>query len=280
MTEPTKPGDTPGIPNPVPGQAPANTPVNPAVPGQAQTPPAGVTPQAPSTPVPLDRKGTPPTPGGQPGEQTVPLKALQDEREKRQALQSELDKVQQYVQQQQLSNSQTSYGMPQSAPQAPQSTNEQEQARLDQLWQTDPRQAVKAEINQSLSYYDTVNANLEGQATYLSTKYPDFNAYRSTAMNYIRSLPYDQRAQEGIVELAYMVARGQNVDTILQTKEQELMEKFKSGQLAGSLHQPAGAGAVPITPTGEVTLTPDQINAANAMGLSHADYASQIKAGT
>jgi hypothetical protein len=198
---------------------------------------------------------------------------LQEEREKRQSLQAELDQVKQYVQQ---TNAGTTYGTPQGAPQPAQAPIDQARAQIDKLWESDPRQAVRAEINQSLTYYDTVNANLEGQATYLSQKYPDFNNYRTTAMNYIRTLPYEQRAQDGIVELAYMVARGQNVDSILQTKEQELMEKFKTGQLAGSLHQPAGATGAPMTPTAGVTLTPDQTAAANAMGLSPEDYIANM----
>jgi tellurite resistance protein len=268
-----------GNPNPDSGAAPANEP-NPAVPGQAQTPPAGVNPQEPNAGVPLDRQGQPPAPGASGDDKTVPLAALQEEREKRQALQSELEQVRQQVSQIQQTNGGTTYGAPQAAPQAPQSTYEQQRAQIDELWEKDPREAVKAEINQSLSYYDTVNAQIEAQANQLAGKYNDFNHYRTTAMNYIRTLPYDQRAQNGIVELAYMVARGQNVDTLLQTREQELMDKFKTGQLAGSLHQPAGAGSLPVTSTGEVSLTPDQINAANAMGLSHADYASQIKAGS
>ena len=115
-------------------------------------------------------------------------------------------------------------------------------------------------------------------STQLAGKYADFNNYRTQAMNYIRTLPYDQRAQNGIVELAYMVARGQNVDQLVQTREQELMEKFKTGQLAGSLHQPAGAGGQMQTPGGEVTLNPEQAAAAQAMGLSPADYAANMKA--
>jgi tellurite resistance protein len=206
----------------------------------------------------------------------VPLKALQEEREKRQQLQQELEQVKQLVQGTQQPNAGQVYGTPQASPQAPQATNDVQAKELERLWETDPRQAVRAEIDQSLSYYDTVNAQIESQANFLQTKYPDFNSYRTTAMNYIRTLPYNQRAQNGIVELAYMVARGQNVDTILQTKEQELMEKFKTGQLAGSLHQPAGAGSAPMTPTGEVTLTPEQQTAAQAMGLSDQDYAAHM----
>jgi len=300
MVEPTKPGEPTGKPEPgqttPPGQAPANpptgqapvvtpTPVTPA-PGTVQTPPAGGTPQEPqpTTPqvtpprVPLDRKpGFTPTPGAPTGDQTVPLKALQDEREKRQGLQQQVDQLTQVVQGIQ-GNAGTTYGTPQGAQQAPQQPITDQRAEIDKLWQTDPRQAVTAEISQSLTYYDSVNAQIESQANFLSTKYPDFSSYRQTAMNYIRTLPYEQRGQEGVVELAYMVARGQNVDTILQAREQELMEKFKTGQLAGALHQPAGASGTPITPISDVTLTPDQSAAAHAMGVSEVDYIASMKA--
>lgn len=311
MTEPTKPGEPTGTPTPgqalQPGQqAPANQPGTPApvagtpAPGTVQTPPAGVTPSgtpgtpapgtpaagtpapgtpAPGTPsaaVPLDRRpaGTPP-PGAPTGDQTVPLKALQEEREKRQGLQVEVDRLTQVVQGIQ-NNGGTTYGAPQGAPQVAQQPNPDPRAHIDKLWETDPKQAVQAEISNSLTYYDSVNANIESQANFLGQKYPDFGNYRTTAMNYIRTLPYDQRAQEGIVELAYMVARGQNVDSILQTKEQELMEKFKTGQLAGALNQPAGASGQPFTPAAGTELTSDQKVAAQAMGMSEEDYIANI----
>jgi tellurite resistance protein len=168
------------------------------------------------------------------------------------------------------------YNAPQEPSQAPQQTIDAQREQINKLWETDPREAVRAEIDQSLLYYDTVNATLESQANHLASKYPDFNTYRTTAMNYIRTLPYSQRAQQGIVELAYMVARGQNVDTILQTRERELMEKFKTGQLAGGLHTPAGAGGHPTTPTADVTLSPEQKQAAAAMGLSEQDYIAHM----
>jgi tellurite resistance protein len=272
-------GEPTGNPNPASGPAPANEP-NPAAPGSVQTPPEGVKPQEPANPaqpVPLDRQkqGQQPTPGAPTGG-NVPLSALQEEREKRQALQQELENVKQYVQQiAGQPNAGTTY--PQGAQAPVQAPADNQRAQIDKLWETDPRQAVRAEIDSSLSYYDTVNAHIEAQANQLASKYPDFNNYRTTAMNYIRTLPYEQRGQQGVVELAYMVARGQNVDTILQTREQELMEKFKTGQLAGALNQPAGAGAAPATPMGQVTVTPEQQAAAEAMGISVDDYIANMK---
>jgi hypothetical protein len=164
-----KPGEPTGTPNPAPGQAPGQTPASPDVPGQAQTPPAGVPPQGPKPGVPLDRQ--PQTPGV-PGDQTVPLKALQEEREKRQQLQQELEQVKQLVQGAQQPNAGQVYGTPQASPQAPQATNDVQAKELERLWETDPRMAVRAEIDQSLSYYDTVNAQIESQGLCLTISGP------------------------------------------------------------------------------------------------------------
>jgi tellurite resistance protein len=213
------------------------------------------------------------------------LSALQEERAARQeeqaktaGLQTQLDQLQQYVQQiaPQQGNAGTTY--PQAGQVAPQGTNADQRARIDKLWAADPKQAVQAEIDASLVQYDQVSAQVEAQANFLAQKHPDFNNYRTTAMNYIRTLPYSQRAQDGIVELAYMVARGQNVDSVVQAREAELMEKFKTGQLAGALHQPAGATGTPITPqAGQITA--DQHAAAQAMGLSDEDYIANMSSG-
>lgn len=263
-----------GNPNPASGAAPANQP-NPAAPGQAQPQPGGG--QQPAS---APQGGQPPAPGASGDEKTVPLAALQEERDRRQALQAELDQVRQYVQgmQQQQPNGGTAYNAPQSPQNASYGTNNAQREQIERLWETDPREAVRAEISNSLATYDTINAQVEAQANQLASRYPDFNNYRQTAMNYIRTLPYSQRAQNGIVELAYMVARGQNVDTLLQSREQELMEKFKTGQMAGGLHTPAGAGGTPRMPQGDITLSPEQQAAAAAMGMSPQEYAANMKA--
>jgi hypothetical protein len=214
--------------------------------------------------------------GGQ--QQTVPLRALQEEREKRQALQTRVEQLTQYVQQIAHNPGATTYGnAPQSPSQAHSGTNAGSQVDIDKLWESDPRKAVQATIQQSLSTYDSINASLESQASYLSNKYPDFNEYRQTAMNYLRTLPYDQRAQDGIVELAYMVARGQNVDNLIKTREQQLMEKFQRGELAGSMTgTPAGAAGMTMVPGDQPQLTADQKVAAEAMGISEADYIASM----
>ena len=73
-------------------------------------------------------------------------------------------------------------------------------AELEKLWQTDPRQAVQTEIMLAAQWQDNINAQVDGEAEQLAGKYADFNDYRNTAMRYVRALPLDQRARQGIVE--------------------------------------------------------------------------------
>ncbi len=249
---------------------------NPNPADQNPNPPAGTGNQpAPSAPGTQNAGVTPPT-GDKGGAPQVPLAALQEEREKRQALQDEVEQLKRLV----TGNSQQApnYGVPQrQAVQQnidPYGTNWHQE--IEKLWETDPRRAVQAEIMKAFSWYDGIQANIDSEAENLSQKYSDFNNYRAQALNYVRSLPQDQRGTPGIVELAYMLVRGQNVDNILKSKEEELMQKFQSGQTAGSYNIP-GSYSTPTTPQGTVQLTPEQKAAANAMGISEADYISQMQ---
>jgi hypothetical protein len=198
------------------------------------------------------------------------LAALQEEREKRQALQSELEQLRRAVQQ--------------PAPQQPQYQPQQQmqpavddwKEQIEKLWETDPRRAVQAEIMRAVTWYDTVSARVDHEAESLTNKYADFNNYRTAAMNYVRSLPHEQRATPGIVEMAYMLVRGQNVDNILKTREEELLARFQSGQMAGQLNVPGSYGS-PQVHQGAVQLQEEQRMAAAAMGISDADYVKYMK---
>ena len=96
-------------------------------------------------------------------------------------------------------------------------------------------------------------------------------------MNQVRALPLHQRGNPGILEAAYWMSRGQNVDQLLQQRETELMDKYRRGEItAAQLSQPAGMFTAPA-PIGGVALTADQVKVAEAMGLSPEGYASQIK---
>jgi hypothetical protein len=196
---------------------------------------------------------------------TVPITALHEERTKRQTLEQEVQQLRDMV-------TQRGYQQPQQ-PQQPQQN--QMQQEIEQLWDTDPRKAVQAEIMVAMNWRDSVEANLSAQASELAGKYSDFNTYRNQAETYVRSLPLDQRSDPRVMEVAYLVVRGQNVDTIIEQQKNDLYQKFQSGEFVGTAPQPGTFTAPPTT--GTVQLTQDQLNAATAMGLSPEDYASAIQ---
>ncbi len=250
-------GEPAGNPNPaaspaptgVPGQGPAPTPV---------TPPAGAPEAKPAV--------TPEPGGAKPDTPTVPLAALQEERDKRQQLQAELEALRNVSAQ--PSNV---------APPAPSPQQGDFREEVNKLWDTDPRKAVQTEIMMGLTWLDNVNAAMEGQIDSLVAKDPAAQQYRPQVRNYLRTLPLEQRGRPGIAELALAVVKGQNVDSIIEQTKNELYEKFRRGELAGAVNPPAaGSYSQPPAPTG-TQLTDEQRNAARAMGLSEEAYASQIQ---
>ena len=250
MTDPVKPADAKPaaiVPAASPEQA---KPVQP--PAQAVPPVA-----APSKPA--DVK---PEPG------TVPLSALHEERTARQQLQAELASLKA-----QMSNIQSGI---QPVVQQQQPQVHDAKAELDKLWDTDPRKAVDQTIMYAFDWKDRIDAGLENQADQLAQKDPDFNVYRGTTMNYVRTLPLNQRGTNGILEAAYFMIKGQNVNTILQNREAELMEKYRRGDMAAGLSTPPGSFSSPA-PVSGTSLTEEQMRVAEAMGLSPEGYASQIK---
>ncbi len=237
------------------GQAPAGTPA-----------PASAVPAKPvqATPQPVAPVVTPQP--AAPGQTVVPLPALQEERAKRQALEAEVEQLKQRVNSTQ----------PQHQVQ-PQQQQFDTKAELEKLWDTDPRKAVQFEILTALDWHDRTNANLDIQADQLAMRYPDFNNYRSSALAYVRSLPVAQRANQGVLETAYYITRGQNVDQLWQVRENELLEKYRRGEIsAAQLAVPAGSYTSPSLPN-QTTLSAEQLKVAEAMGLTAEGYASQIK---
>jgi hypothetical protein len=250
----------------------ATPPAQPAVPPVTPSPVSkpGVTPP-PAAP----KAGEPAVPGAVPPT-LVPITALHEEREKRQSLQAEVDALKKIAGQNVLFdiNGNPVQQTPQAAP--PQNEFAKE---LDRLWETDPRKAVQTELMAALNWYDQITANLDYQESTLSSKYPDFNDYRTEVRKYVRALPPDQRTREGIVELAYYAVRGQKVDGIIaRTKaemEAEMLRKYQSGELAAGL--PIGGVSVPPAVPGAINLTPDQKNACVALGISETDYIKYMK---
>ena len=259
----------PIAPAAVPPQAPA--PAKPPVPA-AQVPPVpAVVP--PVTPPPAAKPaGVPPAPA-QEGT-TVPIAALHEEREKRQQMQAQLDAMKKVMSNNVLFDMNGNPVMQQHQ----QQQQPDYSAQVEKLWETDPRKAVQAEIYAAMSWRDRVDAEVEGQAAEVSTKYQDFNTLRPEVMNYIRTMPIEQRNRPGIIEAAYYFIRGQKVDNIIAQKQREMeseyLRKFQAGEMASML--PPGSVSSPPVQQGAVTLTQDQKNAAAAMRVPEAEYAKWI----
>ena len=197
-------------------------------------------------------------------ESLVPLPALQEERSKRQALESEVAELRRMMTSQQTQ------------PMVPQQQFDP-RAELEKLWESDPKKAVQVEIMYAMDWRDRVEANLEIQADQMARKYPDFNSYRSSALGQVRSLPLNQRGSNGILEAAYFMVRGQNADTMIQQREAELLEKYRRGEISvQGLSTPPGSFSAPAIPQG-TQLSEEQRRVAEAMGMSPESYASQIK---
>ena len=236
------------------------------------TPPAGGQPDpkpaAPVTPTPGVPKQT-----GDPSAdvKTVPLPALQEERSRRQALESELSQLRN-----QLNTMQQAQPQFQPQPQAQQPNPSQAKEELERLWEDDPRKAVQVEIMYAMDWRDRIDANLEVQADQLSRKYPDFNNFRSVALGQVRNLPLNARGGPGVLEAAYFMVRGQNADSIIQQREQELLEKYRRGELnAAGFATPPGSYSTP-PPQESTPLTQEQLNVAAAMGLTPEQYQSAM----
>jgi hypothetical protein len=141
---------------------------------------------------------------------------------------------------------------------------------MDKLWQTDPRAAVEKTVYMAAQWQDNINAQVDGEAAQLATKYTDFNNYRDTAMRYVRALPLDQRARPGIVEMAYLVTRGQNVDQIIEQQRAAMTQRFLTNP--AEFQMPAGASAGSLAPTGGPAATEAEERAAKAMRIPIDQY--------
>lgn len=216
--------------------------------------------------------------GGQPQPGQVPLTALHEERDKRQALQAETQALKeqlQYLQSvvgQQPPNAGNAHGTvyPQQQ-QQPMAGSQQ----LDQLWEQDPRRAVQAELTMALDWYDRVNSQLDMQEASVAAKHPDFDKFRGEVRRYVRSLPTAERAKPGVVELAYYACRGQKVDDIIQARQQELLDKIRRGEQVQGFDY-AGASAPPPVNQSK-KLTEEQKQVAAAMNLSEEEYLKHVK---
>jgi hypothetical protein len=247
------------------------TPVAPVAP-VAATPPV---PAQNVQPTPVAKPGVPPVEGEKPPVTQVPLPALQEERVKRQEEHTRAEALELQVAELQRTVQQSQYNQ-QVQPQQQQSQVDPK-AELEALWEEDPKKAVRVEIMYAMDWRDRIDSGLEVQADELQRRYPDFNAYRSTALGQVRSLPLNQRGGAGILEAAYFMVRGQNADTMIQQRETELLEKYRRGEIsAQGLATPPGSFSTPA-PVQGTAATDEQQRVAAVMGMTVEDYMSNVQ---
>jgi len=241
---------TPSTPSPLPAGSSAT-------PGSAST--GAVTP------------GTTPSPAIQvrPPEGFVPKGALDEERNKRQALDTKLQQLKAIFGDKFQEGPDGSIvpiaPAPQQGAQAPQDV----QAMLDKLWEEDPRKAIQTEMSMAFQWYDQVNSNLNYQKSILRSQKSDFARYEADIDKYIAKLPVGQRSQNGVVELAYLVTRGQNADTIKQTAIDELIARIQKGE---SIQGISGGTFTPSSTPNTDQPTQDEIKVAEAMNMPVTEY--------
>ena len=248
-----------------------------------QTPPAGETPAVQVTPEPEAKPGAQETPpvitepvtDPEPEPKEVPITALHEEREKRQALQAKLDQLSKAMNVTYDINGQPI--MPNQAQQqqavTPDTNVTPFTQELEKAWDDEPRKAVQMEINAALTWYDGINAGVDSQMESARGKHKDFNLYSQDVSKYIRMLPPGQRNQEGIIENAYWLVKGQKVDGILATNQQVTTQKVQTAGAASGM----GAGTLSGASTVGVSLTPQQVKVAEAMNMTPAQYAAGIR---
>lgn len=263
MPEPTKGAEIPqGTPSPA--AAPAQ--------GAANSAPA--------------QGAAPAKPAEQPGQKFVPISAMHEERDRRQAaeakygeLQHEIDSLKNLINQyqppqgampyQQQPQYQAPY-QPQGSynpayQQAPMPVKEQ----IDALWQEDIRKGFQAEMMAMMQYRDQVAAKVDQEAETLKTRASDFVNYEGKVRSYIRSLPFEAQAQPNIVQAAYLMMRGQDADNLVKAKEQELIRKYQGGAAAAGL---GGTFGAPSQPAEANTLSQEELMAAQAQGMTPEEY--------
>lgn len=253
MTTPNPSGQATPAPNasgnPSPGQGAAGTPP-PAVPGGA-----------PGT-------GTP----APEGPKTVPITALHEERDKRQ--QAEADKVTLMAEIQHLKEimqSGTPIQQPGVAPAPtfqPPMPQEDMRARLDKMWEEDPRSAFQTEMQIAFSWRDWVDSNVEYQIDKSRETHSDFRDYEPSVRRYVRALPLEERAKPNISEAAYYMVRGQKVEDIIKSREQLLLDKIRRGEAI----QGFNAGTFTPPPAQPAAITEQERAAAAAMGITAEEY--------
>lgn len=209
-------------------------------------------------------------------QQMVPITALHEERDKRQALSAEVEQLKQ-----QMAALTAGNGNNQGAPNpnnigaGVQHEPNQFMQELDDLWRDNPRKAMQTELMMAVNWRDQVDATVDDQFDQASQKYKDFNDHQSEVRKYIRKLPVEQRAKPGMIEAAYFMVKGRNADAQAKAEAERLLKKAQAGDGTQTIN--AGASSGGGDGQTQSTLTPDQKAAAAALGISEADYAKHMK---
>ena len=254
----------------------------PGVATPASVTPAAVTPGASSAQGTLNSDGSSATPNddkNKGGDGKIPLAALHEEREKRQSLQAQLDQMTgvlegmgvKFDQNNQVVQPQQQFGQNQQQPgyfdQFGTPTNNDQQ--MQELWDTDPRKAMQGEMLMAMDWRDKVDSAMNSQINIASVKHKDFNTYRNDIEGHLKSLPVNQRANQGIVEAAYYLVKGQKVDSIVEEAQRDIYGKIQRGEQIQGLSNTTSSAT---TPSNAATLSQQEKAAAGAMGLSEAEY--------
>lgn len=212
-----------------------------------------------------DQKGA-----DQKGGDQVPVAALLEERGKRQSLEAKLKQFE-TVFGDQIQYDSVGNVIPRSQANPAQPANVQGDIRqkLDELWNTDPRQAVQAELTYALGWYDNVHASVENEMDTVAGKFKDFDQYRPFIRQYLRSIPIDQRTKPGLVEAAYYLHKGKEIDKIVESEKRSIYERIQAGESIQGITAGTGSG---LPRANGVKFTPDEINAAKLYGVSPEEY--------
>jgi len=245
-----------------------------------QTPPPPAAGAVPPAPV-AAQAAAPVKPAEQTGQKFVPISAMHEERDRRQAAEAKFSELQTKVADMEARYSQYQQPQPQQQPMYPFQQQPQQQwtpyqaapqpikEQIDALWQEDIRKGFQAEMMAMMQYRDHVAAKVDQEADMLKGKASDFGNYESKVRSYIRQLPLDAQAQPNIVQAAYLMMRGQDTDNILKTREAELMRKYQGGAGAAGLN---GTFGNPAPAEGNNTLSQDELLAAQAQGMTPEEY--------
>jgi len=253
------------MPEPIGTPAPA-----PAATGAPAAPPA-TPPATPPAPAPGAKPADPPISDPT---KTVPLAALHESREQAKALKEEVEVLKQAITG--LQPQQQPYQQP-GAPQQPYQQPPQAamvDQQLAELWDTDPRKGMQAEMNLALNWYDSTGAAVDAQEAQTAGKHPDFNNYRDDIRRYLRAIPMNRRADPGVVELAYFAVKGQKVDSILEQNQKTTLERLQAGETVQGI---AGTFSAPAVAPAASQPTQEQAATAAAMGLTVEQYMTGVK---